>query len=273
MKRKVYLSLLSMGLACMAVTLLISTWFFWRSTQHQIQQELTMTMDVVETALEEGHDTSLYLKKIGIHHTNGLRITWINARGDVLFESDYDKGIMENHLARPEVRAAIENGEGTAVRDSQTLSKALYYYAKKLPDGTILRISLERDTFYAHFLSLLPWALLLLGLSALACVKASRLLTASLLSPLRQTALFIRQINDSDVKMVQPPRVDHELQPLVDKVFLQSQTIADNMRSLEQQRNIMRLIMENLQEGVILTDKSYGIAALAVTPTSGGTIL
>ena len=70
------------------------------------------------------------------------------------------------------------------------------------------------------------------------------LLTASLLSPLRQTALFIRQINDSDVKMVQPPRVDHELQPLVDKVFLQSQTIADNMRSLEQQRNIMRLIME-----------------------------
>lgn len=262
MKRKVYLSLLSMGLACMAVTLLISTWFFWRSTQHQIQQELTMTMDVVETALEEGHDTSLYLKKIGIHHTNGLRITWINARGDVLFESDYDKGIMENHLARPEVRAAIENGEGTAVRDSQTLSKALYYYAKKLPDGTILRISLERDTFYAHFLSLLPWALLLLGLSALACVKASRLLTASLLSPLRQTALFIRQINDSDVKMVQPPRVDYELQPLVDKVFLQSQTIADNMRSLEQQRNIMRLIMENLQEGVILTDKSYGIAGL-----------
>ena len=62
MKRKVYLSLLSMGLACMAVTLLISTWFFWRSTQHQIQQELTMTMDVVETALEEGHDTSLNLK-------------------------------------------------------------------------------------------------------------------------------------------------------------------------------------------------------------------
>lgn len=262
MKRKVYLSLLFMGLACMAVTLLISTWFFWRSTQHQIQQELTMTMDVVETTIEEGQDTSLYLKKIGIHDTDGLRITWINTNGDVLFESDYDKGVMENHLARPEVKAAIENGKGTAVRDSQTVSKALYYYAKKLPDGTILRVSLERDTFYAHFFSLLPWALLLLGLSALACVKVSRLLTASLLSPLRQTALFIRQINDSHVKLVRPPRVDHELQPLVDKVFLQSQTITDNMHSLEQQRNIMRLIMENLQEGVILTDKSYGIAGL-----------
>lgn len=262
MKRKVYLSLLTMGLACMAVTLLISTWFFWNSTQHQIQQELVMAMDVVETTIEEGKDTSLYLKKLGVHETDGLRITWINTDGDVLFESDYDKGVMENHLARPEVQAAIENGKGTAVRDSQTVSKALYYYAKKLPDRTILRVSLERDTFYAHFLSLLPWALLLLGLSALACIKVSRLLTASLLSPLRQTARFIRQINDTDVKMVQPPRVDHELQPLVDKIFLQSQTITDNMRSLEQQRNIMRLIMENLQEGVILTDQAYGIAGL-----------
>lgn len=262
MKRKVYLSLLTMGLACMAVTLLISTWFFWNSTQHQIQQELVMAMDVVETTIEEGKDTSLYLKKLGVHETDGLRITWINTDGNVLFESDYDKGVMENHLARPEVQAAIENGKGTAVRDSQTVSKALYYYAKKLPDGTILRVSLERDTFYAHFLSLLPWALLLLGLSALACIKVSRLLTASLLSPLRQTARFIRQINDTDVKMVQPPRVDHELQPLVDKIFLQSQTITDNMRSLEQQRNIMRLIMENLQEGVILTDQAYGIAGL-----------
>lgn len=262
MKRKVYLSLLTMGLTCMAVTLLISTWFFWNSTQHQIQQELVMAMDVVETTIEEGEDTSLYLKKLSVHETDGLRITWINTNGDVLFESDYDKGVMENHLARPEVQAAIENGKGTAVRDSQTVSKALYYYAKKLPDRTILRVSLERDTFYAHFLSLLPWTLLLLGLSALACIKVSRLLTASLLSPLRQTARFIRQINDSDIKMVQPPQVDHELQPLVDKIFLQSQTITDNMHSLEQQRNIMRLIMENLQEGVILTDKAYGIAGL-----------
>ena len=54
MKRKVYLSLLTMGLACMAVTLLISTWFFWNSTQHQIQQELVMAMDVVETTSKKG---------------------------------------------------------------------------------------------------------------------------------------------------------------------------------------------------------------------------
>ena len=118
MKRKVYASLLVMGLACMAVTLLISTWFFWNSTQRQIQQELEMTMNVVETTIEEGNDTTLYLQKMGFHNNDGLRITWISTYGVVLFESDYDKGVMENHLERPEVRAAIANGEGMAVRDS-----------------------------------------------------------------------------------------------------------------------------------------------------------
>ncbi|WP_370850851.1 ATP-binding protein [Megasphaera sp.] len=262
MKRKVYLSLLSMGLVCMAVTLLISMWFFWNSMQHQIQQELEATMDIVETVIEEGDDTTFYLQNLGTHDKDGLRVTWINARGDVLFDTDYDKSRMENHLARPEVRAALNGGEGTAVRDSQTISKAYYYYARKLPDGTVLRVSLERETFLAHFLSLLPWALLLLGLSAMACVKVSRLLTASLLSPLRQTAQYIKKINDPTVLMDNPPHVDHELQPLVDKIFLQSQTITDNLHNLEQQRNIMRLIMENLQEGVILTDQAYGIVGL-----------
>ena len=96
-----------------------------------------MTMNVVETTIEEGNDTTLYLQKMGFHNNDGLRITWISTYGVVLFESDYDKGVMENHLERPEVRAAIANGEGMAVRDSQTVSKALYYYAKRLPDGTI----------------------------------------------------------------------------------------------------------------------------------------
>lgn len=123
MKRKVYASLLVMGLACMAVTLLISTWFFWNSTQRQIQQELEMTMNVVETTIEEGNDTTLYLQKMGFHNNDGLRITWISTYGVVLFESDYDKGVMENHLERPEVRAAIANGEGMAVRDSQTVPR------------------------------------------------------------------------------------------------------------------------------------------------------
>ena len=65
MKRKVYLSLLTMGLACMAVTLLISTWFFWNSTQHQIQQELVMAMEEEFDMGEANEDELAGLKTVG----------------------------------------------------------------------------------------------------------------------------------------------------------------------------------------------------------------
>lgn len=262
MKKKIYWTLLGMGFFCMAVTLLISTWFFWRSSQQQIEQELLLTTEVVTAGWEETADKEAYLQKLNLGRQNGLRLTWIDPAGTVLFESDHAAEGMENHLARPEVQQALTEGSGEAVRDSQTLSRALYYYAKKMPDGTVLRVSLERDSFYAHFLSLLPWVCLLLALSAFACVRASRRLTAGLLRPLRETALFIKKMNEPGAVFEAPPRVDLELQPLVDTIFFQSQMISRNLHFLARQRNIMHLMMENLQEGVILTDEAYTIVGI-----------
>lgn len=262
MKEKIYATLLAMGLVCMAVTLLISTWFFWRSTQRQIGQELQLTMAVVETGWSGESDKKAYLKRLSQHQQKGLRLTWINHDGTILFESDSLTDGMENHLARPEVQAALQNGSGKAVRDSKTLDKALYYYAQKMPDDTILRVSLERDTFYAQFFSLLPWVLFLLALAAFTCIKTSRRLTASLLRPIRETASFIKKLNDPAQSFSTPPRVDLELQPLVDTIFFQSQTISRNIHYVSRQRNIMHLMMENLQEGVVLTDANYRIVGI-----------
>lgn len=262
MKRKIYVSLVLLGFACMAVTISISSWMFWRAMQRQAAEEMRVSLSIISQSIQYTDQPEAYLQTIATEHDGNLRITWINADGTVRFESDY-QGKMENHLARPEVREAIQLGYGNAVRDSSTLSKALYYMAKKMPDGTILRISMERDTMYAHFLSLLPIVGVLLILAALGCVKASRMLTASLLSPLRQTVSLMRKLRDPDcIKQQEEIAVDPELKPLVDKIVVQSKVIKETIYSLEQQRNIIRMMMENLQEGVILTDDSYRILGM-----------
>ena len=170
---------------------------------------------------------------------------------------------MENHLDRPEVQEALNEAYGTAVRKSHTLSRDLYYMAEQMPDGTILRLSMERESIYSHFLSLLPVVALLLLCAAVACIKASRMLTASLLNPLRRTVLLMRQIGDPNgISVPASYHVDAELRPLVDKIIDQSQALNQLIHSLEQQRNIVRLMMENLQEGVILTDDTYRILGM-----------
>ncbi len=246
----------------MAVTIVISSWLFWRAMQRQAAEEMEVALTVMAQSIQHTDQPEDYLRQIAAERSGNIRITWINPDGTVRFESDY-QGQMENHLARPEVQEAIQQGYGSAVRDSSTLSRALYYTAEKMPDGTILRISMERDTMYAHFLSLLPVVIVLLLLAALGCVKASRMLTASLLNPLRQTVLLMRQLRDPDsMERQENITVDPELRPLVDKIVAQSKVIKETIHSLEQQRNIIRMMMENLQEGVILTDDTYRILGM-----------
>ena len=263
MRKKIYVSLLAMGFACMAVTVLISGWFFWQAVQRQAAEEMHVVMNVISNTIQKNDDMEAYLQGIADGCEGSLRITWINPDGTIRFESKYDKWQMENHLDRPEVKEALNEAYGTAVRKSHTLSRDLYYMAEQMPDGTILRLSMERESIYSHFLSLLPVVALLLLCAAVACIKASRMLTASLLNPLRRTVLLMRQIGDPNgISVPASYHVDAELRPLVDKIIDQSQALNQLIHSLEQQRNIVRLMMENLQEGVILTDDTYRILGM-----------
>lgn len=263
MRKKIYVSLLAMGFACMAITVLISGWFFWQAVQRQAEEEMHVVMNVISNTIQKNDDMEAYLQGIADGCEGSLRITWINPDGTIRFESKYDKWQMENHLDRPEVQEALNEAYGTAVRKSHTLSRDLYYMAEQMPDGTILRLSMERESIYSHFLSLLPVVALLLLCAAVACIKASRMLTASLLNPLRRTVLLMRQIGDPNgISVPASYHVDAELRPLVDKIIDQSQALNQLIHSLEQQRNIVRLMMENLQEGVILTDDTYRILGM-----------
>ena len=263
MRKKIYVSLLAMGFACMAITVLISGWFFWQAVQRQAAEEMHVVMNVISNTIQKNDDMEAYLQGIADGCEGSLRITWINPDGTIRFESKYDKWQMENHLDRPEVQEALNEAYGTAVRKSHTLSRDLYYMAEQMPDGTILRLSMERESIYSHFLSLLPVVALLLLCAAVACIKASRMLTASLLNPLRRTVLLMRQIGDPNgISVPASYHVDAELRPLVDKIIDQSQALNQLIHSLEQQRNIVRLMMENLQEGVILTDDTYRILGM-----------
>ena len=262
MKKRIYLSLLAIGFACMAVTMILYSILVWHSLQGQAEEELKNTMTVLTAGIKQVDRPLAYLQETGHAEKGIIRITWIGPDGSVLYESDYDRAAMENHLERPEVQKALRTGSGSSVRDSHTLSKMLYYQARRLDDGSVLRLSLERDSLYAHFVSLLPLLCLLLLCMSLCCIVASRKLTASLLTPLRRTALIMEHIGSPDSIRGKVPPVYSELRPLVEKILEQSQTIENTIQTLEKQRNIIRLMLENLQEGVILTDISYKVLVI-----------
>ena len=87
---------------------------------------------------------------------DGLRITWIDASGKVLYDSDSDAASMENHLERAEVREALKQGYGESSRYSSTLMKRQFYAAQRLEDGTVVRLSVSQYSLLTLFMGMLP---------------------------------------------------------------------------------------------------------------------
>lgn len=116
------------------------------------------------------------------------RITWIDAEGNILYDNEADSEKMENHLEREEVRQALETGYGEADRYSSTLADKQLYAAQRLPDGTVLRLSIVQASVWT----------LLFGFAQpiLAVVLIALILSGVLAS--RLALKIVRPINEID---------------------------------------------------------------------------
>ena len=141
MTRKIFLSIMAAAAVVLLCSVLIIMGclydYFGGVQERQLEDELALAQTGVECS------GKTYLKAL---EGESYRLTWIAPSGEVLFDSQADESSMENHAQREEVRQALETGEGQSSRYSSTLLEKTIYYAKKLTDGSILRISISRAT-------------------------------------------------------------------------------------------------------------------------------
>lgn len=117
-----------------------------------------------------------------------LRITVINASGNVIFDSNADSTAMENHEDRPEIHMALENGEGSDTRRSTTLDKNMFYYAIRLDNGRILRIAREGDNIFALTQNMMLTVVGVFVLLFFFCILMSNYFTKNLVAPIEKMA-------------------------------------------------------------------------------------
>ena len=202
-------------LAAYALTTLV----IYRQNVGLMERETRQEADYIVKAIEiSGTD---YLKQMDEVEKN-TRITLIDPAGDVLYDSTEDAVTLQNHKNRPEIKAAHKNGTGQEVRRSMTMSKEMFYYAKLLPDGNVLRVSKTMNTALHTAISILP----IMGLIAVVALAFAYLLSR------QQVAKLIRPINELDLEEPLENEVYEELTPLlesIDKQNKEKEAIA-NMR-------------------------------------------
>lgn len=202
-------------LAAYALTTLV----IYRQNVNLMEQETRQEANYIVKAIEiSGTD---YLKQMDEVEKN-TRITLIDSAGDVLYDSTEDAVTLQNHKNRPEIKAAHKNGTGQEVRRSTTMSKEMFYYAKLLPDGNVLRVSKTMNTAFHTAIAILP----VMALIALVALGFAYLLAR------QQVAKLIRPINELNLEEPLENEVYEELTPLLESIDKQNKEkeVIANMR-------------------------------------------
>lgn len=172
------------------------------------------------------------------------RITLIAPDGTVRYDNRADPTQMENHRDRVDIQQALLAGTGHAVRHSNTLSQDTIYYARQLQDGTVLRVSKTVSS---------TWLMLLQVLQPVAFITAIAVAFALFLSS-RVAKQIVTPLNRIDPSRPEEGKAYEELTPFLEKIRSQNPQIERQMDKLRQQHEEFTAIMENMEEGVLLTD-------------------
>ena len=187
MKRKIQLELLATSALAIVLTLLFALYVFYGLFRKQIVNDIREDVLAFQT-LHVFEDVESLHPDIYALGNESLRITVVAPDGTVLFDTDADSAAMENHLDRPEIQEAFADGEASASRVSETMSKTLYYYAVRLDNGTVMRVSRVADSFFAvvqnMFLSVVGVCAILFTI----CIVLSNYFTRSIVKPIEKMA-------------------------------------------------------------------------------------
>ncbi|WP_337464873.1 histidine kinase dimerization/phospho-acceptor domain-containing protein, partial [Acidaminococcus timonensis] len=261
MKKRIYLHLFLVGLVCILVTALVCVFASWQTTKRQTLYDLQQMARIMAVDMDH-HDDPYHLLRRAAQSAPELRFTWIDRNGRVLYDSYEPAENLANHKDRPEVAAAIGEGQGSDARSSNTLREVTLYAAQKLENGTILRVARTQTELFRPLEQLLPWWIISLLLLILVCQFTVRRLTQGLLDPLEQATRYLSQIGQGDTTE-EEKQLFHtsypELLPFLATIDRQGKQLGKSLHDLEQERNTMKRITDSLKEGVILLDDQMRI--------------
>ena len=240
MTKKIFKSIMFVCALVLAVGLAAVMGILYSNFDGQMRKELSKEAAYLAYGVEQqGLD---YLKNI---KDKSARITYIDQDGTVLFDNKADVSEMKNHSDRTEFQKAEKYGAGESSRYSDTLSEKTIYYALRLKDGTVLRVSGTQDSVLALVENLIfPLCGLLCLMLILSGIMASAI-----------SKRIVKPINELDLEHPEENQIYEELSPLLSKIHRQNREIQNQLELAKQQQQEFSLITENMQEGLIVIDK------------------
>lgn len=206
MKNKINRNLIGIATLAIFLTLGLTLAIYFQLMQKQIMEDLRTHVHILSSSdyvleyLEDNYDPA----------QDQLRITVVNKDGDVLYESGADAKSMENHMARPEIKDAVKNGEGKAIRRSDTVGTLTFYYAERLENGNVIRIARDFAYLARVFSYLIPEMIIVFAGIFVLCMVLGHYMTKRFIEPIEMLA--------EDVDRAERMQTYTEIQPFIETI-------------------------------------------------------
>ena len=188
---------------------------------------------------------------------NSVRFTVVNKDGEVIFDNETSD--LENHKDRQEIIDAFNNGTGSSVRFSKTLSINMVYYATKINDDMVIRSSVPVSNIKVFTSGMLKYYVaIVIGVFLLSLALAVKLVKI-IVYPIKELEKVTAKIANGNLNK-------RALIGNYDEIGLLAQTfnnMADQLEtkindSLDKQ-NKLEAILESMESGVIAVDNNEKI--------------
>ncbi|HIC0217073.1 TPA: ATP-binding protein [Streptococcus agalactiae] len=247
MTKKIFRTTLSASLGIVLVTILMIMGFLYNYFNHiQREQLRTQTALASQEISFEGKDYFENLK------TSNVRITWVDNKGQVLYDTQSDAKHMKNHANRQEIKEAIKSGYGESTRWSATLTEKSIYAAQRLNNGTIVRLSVAQQTIFYLLLGMISPLAIIILLAIILSVLIARYIAKKVSEPLNNIDLDHPLSNDSY----------EEITPLLRRLDSHQAKIQHQKLLLQKRQKEFDTIISKIKEGMILLDDQARIVSI-----------
>ena len=244
MNKKIFRSSVAVALVVLILSIVLIMSILFQYFENQLQSELESEANYIAYAVENQG-----LEYIENFTDSDKRITLISPDGDVLADTTANETEFDDHYDRQEVIEALKNGKGTSIRYSKTLAEKTIYYAMKMQDGNILRVSTTQYTVVTILMSLIQPILIVFVIAIAVSFALAQKVSKSIIKP----------INELDLDNPSNNEPYDELAPLLRKISKQKHTIEKQIKESEHKQEEFRLITENMKEGFIVVDNQMNL--------------
>ena len=257
MRKRISITMCLMTAVSVIITAVMISLVIYRKNYNEMKSMIRAEAEYISQAIDT--EDINYLESV--KNVTPSRITWIDSNGNVIYDSAGEN--LSNHSDRPEIIDAVKNGSGESSRLSETFSEQTYYYAVKLTNGTILRMSDTTSSIYHDIFSALPYTVIVIAIIIILAIIVSN----------NETEKIIKPINELDLDNPSNNLKYDELAPLLRRIEKQNSDIEKYISELKAKQVEFETVTENMSEGLIIINQKSTILSCnksAVAILGGG---